>query len=267
MKHQAFIASYSRDFEWLEHCLFSLKKFGVGWLHPVVCVSSEDKAGAEYIAKYNYPEAIIVVKNGRPAQGFMRAQLGMMQADLYCPDADVIYFLGSDCIMFQECRPEQYCDDLGRPAVLYTPRDVLEREKSPAMPWLVGTDAVLMFSTPAEFMRRLPSVYPRSIFAPMRNYVAEAHAMPFEEFIYQHDGINKNVSEANILGSYAFRCTPDTCHWVNTETDDLKPWTTGILQMWSHGGLDRPMDADVTLPDGTRTLGQRPRDVIAKVLG
>jgi hypothetical protein len=43
--------------------------------------------------------------------------------------------------------------------------------------------------------------------------------------------------------------------------------TNSLLQMWSHGGLDRPMDANAVLPDGTQTFGLTPRYVIEKVLG
>lgn len=269
MNHQIFIASYSRDFPWLEHCLTSLKKFAKGWLHPVVCVSSADKAGAEQIISYTYPEALIEIKDGRPGQGFMRAQIGMMQADIYCPDADVIYFLGSDCIAYKELRPEQYCKD-GKPIVLMTERKVLEEIHSGAMPWLVGTERILGFRPSHEYMRRLPSVYPRSVFPLMRTYVDALHGLPFEDYIYFSDAIHKNTSEANILGAYAHRFMPETCHWV--ETQDMV-WgengvdTGSILQMWSHGGLDRPMDANATLPDGTQTYGLTPRHVIEKILG
>ena len=270
MKHQIFIASYAKDFPWLESCLYSLRQFAVGWLPPVVCVSSADRAGAEQIAAYTYPEAIIAVKDGRPGQGFMRAQLGMMEADLYCPDADVIYFLGSDCIAFKELSPESYYDKFGRPVVLMTKSTTLEAIHSGALPWLEGTQRILGFAPPCEYMRRLPSVFPRSIFAPMRAYIEVRHGQPFEDYIYETDAIHKNTSEANLLGAYAHRFMPDTCAWQDTEDmvwGESAKNDTAILQMWSHGGLDRPMDANVTLPDGTKTFGLTPRFVIAKVLG
>ncbi len=269
MKHQCFIASYSRDLPWLEHCLTSLNKFAVGFLPPVVCVSSDDVAGAEQITSFTCPDAIITVKDGRPNQGFMRAQLGMMEADIYCPDADVIYFLGSDCIAYKEFRPEQYCQD-GKPVVLMTARETLQSIHSGAMPWLVGTERILGFPPPYEYMRRLPTVYPRAIFERMRSYVSDLHAIPFEDYIYETDAIEKNTSEANILGAYAHRFMPETCHWVPTENMVWGPNgvdTGSILQMHSWSGLEKPMDANVTLPDGTQTFGLTPRFVIEKILG
>jgi len=270
MKHQVFIASYHKDFPWLEHCLTSLQRFSKGFLAPVVCVSSEDVQGAEQIISYTYPDAILAVKDGRPRQGFMRAQLGMMEADVYCPDADVIYFLGSDCIAFKEFTPDQYCTPEGKPVVLMTSRQVLQEIHSGAMPWLVGTERILGFAPPYEYMRRLPSVFPRPIFYRMRSYIQELHGVDFEDYIYETDAIHKNTSEANLLGAYAHQFMPETCHWVDTQNmvwGENAVNTGSILQMWSHGSLDRPMDANVILPDGTKTLGLTPRFVIEKVLG
>lgn len=270
MKHQVFIASYHKDFPWLEYCLASLAKFAVGWIPPVVCVSSQDKAEAEQLARWTCPEAQIAVKDGRNGQGFMRAQLAMMEADIYCPEADVIYFLGSDCIAFKEFMPEAYCDEKGRPIVLMTSKQVLADIHSGALPWLVGTERILGFPPPYEYMRRLPSVFPRAVFAKMRAYVEALHGMEFEDYIYTTDKEHRNTSEANILGAYAHKFMPETCSFVDTQDmvwGESAKNDTSILQCWSHGGLDRPMDANVTLTDGTKTFGLTPRFVFDKVLG
>ena len=39
---QVLIISYLPDFQWLPHCLASLRKFSVGFLPPVVCVPEQD---------------------------------------------------------------------------------------------------------------------------------------------------------------------------------------------------------------------------------
>lgn len=264
MKNQVFITSYAKDFKWLEHCLFSLIKFGVNWLPPVVCVSAADLAAAQTLVDRVVPGQVeVVVKDG---YGFMRAQVAMMEADQYCPEADNIFLVGSDCIAYAELDPSMYCDDHGRPVVLFTPREVVEVHIRQCMPWLIGTERVLGVAPKGEFMRRLPSVFPRSIFAPMREEVELLHGDKFEEYIIKGNVAKHDTSEANILGCFAYEYMHDTCCWVNTSTDDFSVWKTALLQMWSHGGLDLPMDACSTLPDGTSTVGRKPREVIAQIL-
>lgn len=271
-KSQCFIASFHRDFIWLKYALLSLRKFGRGWLPPVVCVEQKDLTGCMAIVDWAYPGAGILVKNCRNLlQPFMRAQVAMMEADLYCRDADNIFFLGSDCIAYKEFTPEPYLDAHGRPAVLYSSYEVMTIVHSDTIPWRKGVTRVLGFEPPAEYMRRLPSVFPRSIFKPMREHVENLHGLPFEQYIYEADAAHRDTSEANILGAFAARHMPETCHWVDIAAagmygSEVNGWPSAICQMWSHGGLDRPMDQNVILPDGTPTVGRTPRSVCDQIL-
>lgn len=201
----------------------------------------------------------------------MRAQLGMMEADLLVPDADVIYLVGSDCVFFADFGPDLYCRD-GKPVVLMNSWEALSTANSPCMPWKRGTDRVLGFETPYEYMRRLPSVYPRSIFYPMRQRVALIHSKPFDEYIIEGNKARRDTSEANILGAFGWAKMRETCHWLdvdNVEWVDGNPkgYPSVMLQNWSHGGLDRPSDACVRLPDGTESFGKTPRWLYEKILG
>lgn len=264
-KHQAIICSYQKDFQWLEHCLLSLRRFATGYISPVICVDEADLEGARDIVARQYPECSIAVKNGRPGQGFMRAQIAMMQADLYCPHADSIHFIGSDCLAIKPFDASIYADEEGKPVVLYTDYRYLPSNH----PWKPGTTRVLGFEPKYEFMRRLPSVFPASVFSPMRKHVENIHGMSFEDYIYEGDKARRDTSEANIVGAYAFQYMPETCRWVNTATEDLSVWKTGIGQNWSHGGLDRKSDTcyDYTIDGVTKNShGRTPREIINDIL-
>ncbi len=272
-KHQLFISTYPKDYPFLIHNLASLKKFCVGFAPPVLCVDESDTASARKICDQVYPEAKIVVYNQRPGMsGFARAQLGMMNADLLCPEADYIWFLGSDCLAISEFTPAPYFDkDSEKPAMLYSRYDVIKSVHSDTSPWRIGTDRVLGFKTELETMRRLPLIYPRALFEAMRKHVEKTHAMKFDEYIYISEGVFRNTSESNILGSYAYAKMPGLYHWVDIATtgmfgSEVTGWPSAILQMWSHGGLDWPMDACVKLPSGRMTNGRTPRAVINEVL-
>ncbi len=244
MKHQIFIASYEKDFPWLIHCLSSINRYCQGYLPPVVCVSQEDYEEAAEICPRMHPGVQVVVKDGT---GFMRAQIGMMEADLFCPEADVIYLVGSDCIFLRPNTPEEYCPN-GKPGVLMNSYQLLASVHSGCMPWQAGTERVLGWKPEFEYMRRLPSVFPSSIFAPMRAFVEERHKMPFGEYIIEGNKARHDTSEANILGAYAHKFMPETCEFLNVDNIEWdgpnpKGWPSSLGQLWSHGGMDLPADA------------------------
>lgn len=271
MKCQALICSYPKDFGWLDYCLQSLNRFSEGFLPPVVCVEAIDAPLAGKVCDMACPAAVLKVRDGRPGQGFMRAQIAMMRADELCPDADVIFFIGSDCVAVEKFTPGPYLAPDGRPAVLFSKYEIMKDCHADTLPWRPGVRRVLGFEPPAEYMRRLPSVFPRSIFAPMRKHVETLHGRGFDDYIYTADAVHHNTSEANILGAFAHRHMPETCEWVDVATQGLYGcqvigWPTVILQLWSHGGLDRPTDSRFEL-NGKSVVGRLPRDIIKEVLG
>lgn len=199
----------------------------------------------------------------------MRAQIAMMRADQHCPESDNIFFLGSDCIAFDDFKPDPYLDSLGRPAVLFSSYSIMSKCHADTIPWQAGTKRVLGFQPENEFMRRLPSVFPRSIFEQMRRHVERQHGKSFDDYIYSAD--DGKTSEANILGAFAFKFMPETCHFVDVADAGLygaqvNKWPSTIAQFWSHGGLDRPAEANVILKSGNKTVGRTPRSVINEVL-
>lgn len=267
LRHQIFIASYRKDFEWLMPCLQSIHRFATGFLDPVVCVSADDYSEAEEICARSHPTSKVVLKDG---EGFMRAQIAMMEADLFCPDADVIYLVGSDCIFLRPFDGAMYCPN-GKPGVLMNSYFALAEVRSPCMPWMRGTERVLGFLPEYEYMRRLPSVFPSSIFAPMRAHVELVHQMPFGEYIIHGNKPRRDTSEANILGAYAHKFMPETCEFLDCdaiEWVDANPvgWPSAMFQGWSHGGMDAPSDACVRLPDGRLSTGLTAREIIRSVL-
>lgn len=268
MRHQLFIASYRKDFEWLIHCLASIKRFARGFEPPAVCVSSDDYAEAVELCERFHSGAKVVVKDG---QGFMRAQIAMMEVDLLCPEADVVYLVGSDCIFLREFDTEMYCRN-GKPGVLMNSYAALADSHSQCLPWRRGVERVLGFAPSYEYMRRLPSVFPASIFAPMRAHVEKIHGKPFDEYIVDGNKARRDTSEANILGAYAHWFMPETCEFVPIDQvtwNDANPvgWPSALGQLWSHGGLDLPADAcfEYVDLDGVKqcATGRTPRQIFA----
>lgn len=280
MTHQVIVCSYAKDFPWLPHLLTSLRIHGSGFLPPVVCVDPSDEREAWHITARTYPAARIAVTPGRKQQGFMRAQIAMMRADEHCPEADVIYFLGSDCVAYRSFTPAAYCGHDGRPAVLFSSYLAMDLVHPNVIPWRKGVERVIGVYPANEYMRRLPSIFPREIFAAMRAHVEKRYQMPFDDYIYAADWQQamkaqpRDTSEANILGAYAHRFMPDSCHWVDIATagmygTQVVGWPSAILQMWSHGGLDHPADACVDYEfrgEKRNSVRQTPRQIIGDIL-
>lgn len=273
MKNQCLISSYKGDFVWLQHCLRSLNKFSEGFLPPVISVSAQDLPVARWVVQQTFPQAEVFVHDLPRAyagsvegMGMMRAMSSMMHGDLLCPEADNVFLVGSDCLATAPFRPQDYLGLRGEPVVLMHSYEHLRTLHPDAVPWRDGTALVLGFTPGYEYMRRLPSVFHRSTFSETREYVEALHGMSFVDYWFSGFAAGqRGQSEANLLGAYAHRFQASRYRFENMDTVSAFP-ENALLQFWSHGGLDRPVDIHYTL-DGHDVFGMKPRDVIVGVLG
>ncbi len=263
-KHQVFISSYIKDFIWLEPCLRSLKRFqGAEFLPPHVSVDETDFAEARKLVARAFPEAIVGIEAGRRGQGNLRAQIAMCKADLHCPSADYLYFVGSDCIAHIPFRASTYFVR-GKPVMLYNFYD--EFGDDPSMRrWQAITAQAVGFTPDKEFMRRLPVVYTRRSLARARQWVQDIHRKPFEEAVYSLG----SFTESNVIGAAAWEACRDDFTWyhanhdkeyLNYRRDNPDP----LIQFWSHGGLNRPAETCVNYAFGN-TAGKTPATVMREL--
>lgn len=252
MNHQFLIASYRPDFQWVRQNLRSLKLFSRGFLPPVVVVPPEDAPLArEVVGQVGY--GIVKEKAG---PGFGRAQVVMMQGDIFCPEADFVYLTGSDCMAIRPFDYTEYWKD-NRPLMLYNTWPHLLKHIAPVGVWKAGTEKALGGTSAGEFMRRLPIVYPRELYPAVRQAIAERHKTSFEQYTLNAVNHERNFSESNVLGEYAWRHMRDVYTWHNLDEAPY-PGASAMLQFWSRGGLDRPAD---------RFNNRLPRDIIIETLG
>lgn len=273
MKHQIFIASYRGDVQWLQCCLASIKKYAVGFLPPVVNIPSEDVEFMEPVLRAAHESVLITTRYVRKNFGlrseFMSAQIAMMRADEYCPEADFIFLLGSESVATGELTPEMYFLD-AKPVMLISKYADLETCHPDCLCWRPGTERYLGWKPDYEFMRRLPCVYPRKIYEPFREHVAVRSPWKlFDEAIYRWDEIYKDTSEQNLLGAYAHNFFHDKYSWVDVGCLTLGQEATSqanpVVTFWSHGGLDRPCDLRFSFR-GESVFGKTPREIIRSVL-
>lgn len=270
MNHQILIASYKKDFIWLEHALRSIDRFATGFLPPVVAVDFADIPECE---KLVHDLGVLATVERFDGPGFARAQAAMMSGDILCPNADWVWVWGSDCIATRTVAPVDFYDAAsGKPVMLHCDY----YNSGPARFWQEGSNRALGRHAQFEFMRRLPLLYPKALFPATREAIRKIHPdrfvgpTPHEQFMnFMADAVNvrQNFSESNTLGAVAYSDFRDLYCWERTDLPTSKPYTqTPVLQFWSHGGLDRRMiDMDYVLPSGKHVRELTPREVLVDV--
>ena len=276
---QFFTASYVKDLDFLEASLRSIEKYARGFLCPVVNIPAEDDAAMRDRILCACADTIITHRDEREARGprakFMAAQIAMLRADQYTT-GDYIFLLGSESIATGPVTTDIYFRwDL--PELMFSFYSDLELCHRDCFVWREGTKRALGFEPVADFMRRLPCVYPRALYADLRAHVearfSQTVPTDFDQVIYTLDHVYQSISEQNLLGQFAYsdsRWFMDKFYWVNAGCRTLHhaPWSeypNPFATFWSHGGLDRPCDLEFEL-DGKSIFGRTPRDVIQQVL-
>lgn len=255
MNHQFLVASYRKDFSWLVYLIRSLNKFAQGFLAPVVVVPGEDYKEARQVLAGT--ECVISVKNG---PGFARAQIAMMSGDIFCPEADFVYLTGSDCLAIRPFDHMEYwkrdaATGTDKPIMLWNTWNHLATFNAPCMFWRAGTERALGVVSYGEFMRRLPIVYPRDLYARVRGHISNMHG-DFETYVIHNVNTVKNFSESDVMGEFAYRYMQQYYTWHCLDTEPYEG-ASAMIQFWSHKGLQHPSD---------RHGGRLPIDIINDTL-
>ena len=212
------IRSYVGDFQWLGYALRSLHKRTkeFGQTHIVV------PAGQTELLKHLTLEKIYECPIY--SDDYLGQQVTKMMADTYS-NADYIMHVDSDLIFLQDVTPETFIVD-GKPIIYYEPYSVVGME-----PWYPIVSDVLGWNPEHEFMRRFPFLYPRWLYAELRQYLETRHCNTFENYVSRRP--YRSFTEFNIIGEYAWKMHHDKFEWRNPHTDP-----TYVKQFRSWDGID-----------------------------
>jgi hypothetical protein len=215
LKPHILIRTYSGDKEWLQYCLASIKKHEPNIGLTVVAPKGHD-VGCEYV----YVDPV-------HQDGYVDQQFTKLHANLFVPeDTTHVVHMDSDCILIGKLS-NLFID--GKPMMLKTPWEKID---SQASIWRGVTAMRIGFDPEFEYMRRMPLIYPISIYAALSNHLVEKLG-PWDKWFPAIKG--RKLSEFNLLGAYADKFMAEEFHWINTSTDPLPPLT--VRQAWSWGGL------------------------------
>ncbi len=232
-----FIKTYMGDAGFIGYCLRSIDKFATGFRNVVILVPRGDWRPALPLSRGTLHEV------DEQGDGYLWQQVCKLKAHEYT-DADYILYLDSDTIFNQPVTPETYFEG-GKPLWLMTPWEKTETPWQPIVEKFLGQPVAF------EFMRRHPQMVPRWLLDEIGVFCLRVHGMPIEQYVMSRP--NRDFSEFNCMGAYAYQFHRDKFLWLNTEaTRHLPPLT--VRQEFSWGGLNDTIRANfeaiLNAPDG-----------------
>lgn len=257
-KTEIFIVTYSKDSEWLKHCLRSIRKFARGFSGVTVAAPSRDLNVIQPVCCDNLPASSLKTFDEVEGKGMLHHMAIKCMADEFCPEAEYILHTDSDCIFIEPVTPADYFVD-GKPVLLKEHFDRF-RDKHPGiLKWKACAEDALGFSVSHETMRRHPAVHPKWLYYLVRQRVEKVHNRPFLDYVLsKQNEYPQGFTEFPTLGGFALAMYPTRYHWI--DTGEVLPPKDKLAQFWSHGGLDRPTDTGAW-------PGETPRSIIKRILG
>jgi hypothetical protein len=215
MSTDIFIRSYRGDFSWLEYCLKSIKKHSSGFNKIHVCVPPNDVQLLSFVKD----EVVHLVEP--TADDYMGQQITKLHADHFS-HADFILHVDSDCIFTKPFSPESFM--CGEKAIVL-------REDGVESPWIAITARILGWHDSAEYMRRLPILYPRWLYVGFRKWMEEKYDKSLRAIVESQPA--RDFSEFNTIGQWAYKYHHDAFAWFHPS--EVEPV---VRQFWSWGGLE-----------------------------
>lgn len=222
--HTIFIRTYAKDADWLRYCLFSCQNKAPNTPIIVICPHGSHDVIHPLTVEFGCGYDTLAPAH---EDGYLDQQFTKLHADQWVHTEYVIH-LDSDCVLLRSVA-DLFADD-GRPLLLKTPWHLLESKGE--FVWKQATTNILGLQPQFEFMRRQPLVYPRSVYAGLRNFLEARHGRLLDWF---SKFPTRDFSEFNLLGAWCHEYAHDRFHWVNTAEEPLPPLVA--RQGWSWGGL------------------------------
>jgi hypothetical protein len=258
MKTAILMVTYRKDLDFAVCAMRSTTKFATGFSDKLLIVPNEDVALFSGPAlEHGYR---IEGFNETPQKGMLHHMVMVLQADLLCPDADVILHQDGDCLFTAPVTPDDYLHE-GKPVVL---RQRYEEFKAYASrySWKACVQAATGIDPEWETMVRHPNVFRRDTYRRTREAIERHTGMDWQAYILaQRNLFPQTFAEFPTLGAVAIAQTPEDYCWASLvagQFEDHEPGPSKMKDFWSHGGLE--MDND-------RHPGRTARQVIEAILG
>lgn len=241
-----FIVSYAKDIEFLKYLLKSIQQNASGFHEVVVAVPSHEKGQYGWVkkARVEYFEEV-------PGKGMLSHMVQKCYADEYCPDAQCVWHLDSDCLVWSKVTPADLYKD-GKPVLLRERYADLRNNNRRV--WQKCVENALGFKPEYEGMVRQGALHLREVYAATRKAVEKHTGSTLDDhFESGPNAFPQSACEFNTLAAIAIRDFRNRYEmidydWERDAREAGLPKDTAfqylykrgrdpIVETWSHGTI------------------------------
>lgn len=234
------IRTWAKDAAWLRACVAAVDRYCSGW-RDLIIVAPE--SSMEALRRCKLPIGRLVACENSPAD-YLGQQVTKLYADLIT-DADLICHLDSDCIIRRPLRPGDLLDDAGRAVIVRTPATCFQRNRAP---WQGVTEQFLCRPVTFDYMRRHPIVYPRWLYAELREFCRQVHGVELDSYVLSQSPAA--FSEFNSFGAFADERHHDSFAWVERHDTTFDESFARVFWSWAGIGVSQRVEIDSILHEG-----------------
>lgn len=239
------IVSFLPDLEWITLSLRSISKYATGFSGVTIIVPWDDLGSF-------LPFEAWKTKDGAPikvkkyidvrGKGMLMHEVMICSADLYCPHADFIMHMDSDCLFHEEVTPEDYIRN-GKPDLLMVKYTSFPAGRAEYR-WQQNVMRALglpMEHVQFETMQRHPSCHRIETYKEVRQRIEQIHKCPFNQYVIeQENSWPQGFAEFPTLGAWAYY---GSLHYnfIEIEKPDIQGHPKSahkVTQFWSHSSRD-----------------------------
>jgi hypothetical protein len=226
------VRTWWKDLAWAQWSLASVERFARGFDEVVVILP---RSSETWLRHYDLRTVGVRVDLCEDvADDYLGQQISKLHAD-EVTDADFICHLDSDCVFVRPVTPDALMPR-GRPVVVTRAAGLMGRH----WPWRESSTQFLGWPVRLDCMQRPPFVFPRWLYADVRNHCRRVHGVAIEEYVLACPP--RGFSEFTVLGNLAHRFHRDAFDWVDAADAGTVPWCRWY---WSWEGLTAETEAEL----------------------
>lgn len=244
------ITSCKRDAEIVQFCLRSIKKYASGFGGVILLVPVQDVK-----AFRNMPDGVTLTTfDEAPGKGFLHHMVQVCSADIILPQAEHIIHFDSDVMLWRDTTPADFVRD-GRCIITREHYDRVAERNENRLLWRKCVERAAGFTPTYDTMVCHANVYPRELYARVRDIVERHVGIPFAEYVLScENGWPQGFCEYVLLGNVGLRDMPERfevtdydhemdCVELGISGRDhqyvYRPDRNPVVEFWSHAGAGR----------------------------
>ncbi len=254
------IVTHAKDIPFLHYCLASIQKYAQGFAGVKLVIPMHEIQFFAHLkfAKINLE---IIPASEPPGKGMLAHMIQKCRADEWCPDADFVLHMDSDCLFFRKVTPADYVQDFRCLSVRESYAQITNPHRHG---WADCVERATGIRPAFDYMVRHPQLHPTQLYKATRELVEHWTGQAFDAFVLSgQNTFPQDFCEFNTLstvGRHLFACSYRYVDYDKAADAVLTGQEAGSFQyvykrgkdfaveFWSHGGVEAyKSDCDAVL--------------------